>query len=78
MVHARALTSRLDELLSPAAFDDLGPNGLQVPGADEVRRIVTGVTAQRELIERAINGVELPAYAGAPDSGTPAEPSTAP
>jgi dinuclear metal center YbgI/SA1388 family protein len=46
--------TRLDELLTPAAFDDLGPNGLQVPGAGEVRRVLTGVTAQRELIERAI------------------------
>jgi len=27
-----------------------------------------------ELIERAINGVELPAYAGVPDSGAPAGP----
>jgi hypothetical protein len=25
-----------------------------------------------ELIERAINGVELPGYAGLPDSGAPA------
>jgi 2-polyprenyl-6-methoxyphenol hydroxylase-like FAD-dependent oxidoreductase len=28
-----------------------------------------------ELVERAINGVELPDYAGVPDSGAPAEPS---
>jgi hypothetical protein len=28
-----------------------------------------------ELIERAINGVELPDYAGVPDSGAPAGPS---
>jgi dinuclear metal center YbgI/SA1388 family protein len=41
-------------MLSPAAFDDLGPNGLQVPGATEVQRVVTGVTARRALIERAI------------------------
>ena len=27
-----------------------------------------------ELIERAINGVELPDYAGVPDSGAPAGP----
>ena len=26
----------LDELLDPGAFDDYGPNGLQVPGAAEV------------------------------------------
>jgi dinuclear metal center YbgI/SA1388 family protein len=49
-----ALIADLDELLDPAAFDDYGPNGLQVPGRDEVRRVVTGVTAQRALIERAV------------------------
>src|SRR6478609_11234904 len=31
--------------------------------------------ALMELAERAINGVELPDYAGVPDSGTPAGPS---
>ena len=42
----------LDELLPPAAFPDLGPNGLQVPGRPR-RALVTGVSAQRELIEKA-------------------------
>jgi dinuclear metal center YbgI/SA1388 family protein len=49
-----AIVTALDELLDPAAFRDLGPNGLQVPGERAVTRIVTGVTAQRALIERAI------------------------
>jgi dinuclear metal center YbgI/SA1388 family protein len=44
----------LDDLLDPGAFDDLGPNGLQVPGSAEVRRVLTGVTAQRALVERAV------------------------
>jgi dinuclear metal center YbgI/SA1388 family protein len=48
------IVSALDELLDPGAFDDLGPNGLQVPGSDEVVRMVTGVSAQRALAERAI------------------------
>ncbi len=48
------LIAHLDELLDPGAFDDLGPNGLQVPGRTEIRRVVTGVTAQRALFERAI------------------------
>ncbi len=34
-------------------FEDLGPNGLQVPGAEEVRTVVTGVSGQLELFERA-------------------------
>ncbi|HYH61754.1 MAG TPA: Nif3-like dinuclear metal center hexameric protein [Solirubrobacterales bacterium] len=44
----------LDDLLDPGAFRDLGPNGLQVPGAETVAKVVTGVTAQRELIDRAV------------------------
>jgi dinuclear metal center YbgI/SA1388 family protein len=43
----------LDELLDIGAFSDYGPNGLQVPGADEVSLVVSGVSAQRELFERA-------------------------
>ena len=44
----------LDELLDVQRFSDLGPNGLQVPGSTEVTTVVTGVSAQRELFERAI------------------------
>ena len=43
----------LDDLLSPASFSDYGPNGLQVPGPDEVQTVVTGVSASAELFERA-------------------------
>jgi dinuclear metal center YbgI/SA1388 family protein len=42
-----------DELLDAHAWEDYGPNGLQVPGPDEVRLVVTGVSAHRELFERA-------------------------
>jgi dinuclear metal center YbgI/SA1388 family protein len=44
----------LDELLDVERFADLGPNGLQVPGADQVATVVTGVSAQRALFERAL------------------------
>jgi dinuclear metal center YbgI/SA1388 family protein len=54
MAQISELTQFLDELLTPEAFDDLGPNGLQVPGAATVDRVVTGVTAQRALFERAV------------------------
>jgi dinuclear metal center YbgI/SA1388 family protein len=43
-----------DELLDVGSFEDYGPNGLQVPGAAEVTRVATGVSAHRELIERAV------------------------
>src|SRR3954463_1028820 len=48
------IISTLDDLLDPGAYADLGPNGLQVPGAREVTRVVTGVSAQRQLSERAV------------------------
>jgi dinuclear metal center YbgI/SA1388 family protein len=54
MAELGALIRSLDELLEPGAFDDLGPNGLQVPAQQDVQRVVTGVTAQLELIERAV------------------------
>jgi dinuclear metal center YbgI/SA1388 family protein len=54
MTRISTIVSALDELLDVAAFGDLGPNGLQVPGPRDVERVATGVTAQRELIEKAI------------------------
>lgn len=53
MVHLPIIVSYLTELLDADGFEDLGPNGLQVPGARDVRRVVTGVSAQRELFEQA-------------------------
>ena len=50
----------LDELLDAGAFEDYGPNGLQVPGGREVRKVVTGVSAHRELFARAVaSGAQL-------------------
>jgi dinuclear metal center YbgI/SA1388 family protein len=43
----------LDELLDVDAFDDYGPHGLQVPGRREVAKVVTGVSGQLQLFERA-------------------------
>jgi dinuclear metal center YbgI/SA1388 family protein len=50
----------LDELLDAAAFEDYGPNGLQVIGAAEVSTVVTGVSAHLELFERgAAEGAQM-------------------
>jgi dinuclear metal center YbgI/SA1388 family protein len=43
----------LDDLLDPEAYDDYGPNGLQVPGKREIANVVTGVSANAELFVRA-------------------------
>jgi dinuclear metal center YbgI/SA1388 family protein len=54
MASAQQLLQSFDGLLQPERFRDYGPNGLQVEGKDPVRRMVSGVTASRALIERAI------------------------
>ena len=48
------LLSAFDQLLQPGRFKDYGPNGLQVEGKPEVRKIVSGVTASLALIEAAV------------------------
>jgi dinuclear metal center YbgI/SA1388 family protein len=54
------IVADLDHLLEPQRFADYGPNGLQVPGAEQVTTVATGVSAQLELFERArVEGAEL-------------------
>ena len=48
------LLQAFDALLQPERFRDYGPNGLQVEGRMPVRKIVSGVTASRALIEAAV------------------------
>ena len=54
MTTREQLLASLDDLLQPARFNDYAPNGLQVEGRAEVRRIVSGVTASLALIEAAV------------------------
>ncbi|MCK6410761.1 MAG: Nif3-like dinuclear metal center hexameric protein, partial [Thauera sp.] len=44
----------LDTLLEVARFKDYCPNGLQVEGRAQVRRIVCGVTASQALLDAAV------------------------
>ncbi len=44
----------LRQLLAVDTFKDYGPNGLQVEGRPTLRRLVSGVTASRALIDAAI------------------------
>jgi len=53
MADRDAIVAFLDELLDAHGWPDYGPNGLQVPGQREVRRLVTGVSAHAELFLRA-------------------------
>ena len=56
MTTRQDMLQAFDALLQPERFKDYGPNGLQVEGKSEIRRIVSGVTASRALIEAAIEG----------------------
>jgi dinuclear metal center YbgI/SA1388 family protein len=47
------LVRHLDQTLEVHLFRDFGPNGLQVEGRAEVRRVVTGVSAHLAFIEQA-------------------------
>jgi dinuclear metal center YbgI/SA1388 family protein len=60
MAERKEIIAYLDDLLEIDAFTDYGPNGLQVPGAERVSMVMTGVSAQRELFEEAAAaGAEL-------------------
>ena len=54
MAERKDLEDRLQSLLQPQAFKDYGPNGLQVEGRREVRRIASGVTASLAFIDAAL------------------------
>ena len=54
MVQRSELVHLCNQLLQPQLFKDYCPNGLQVEGRSEVKKIVSGVTASRALIEAAI------------------------
>jgi dinuclear metal center YbgI/SA1388 family protein len=54
MIERQALLNTFDTLLQPERFKDYGPNGLQVEGRTEVKKIVSGVTASLALIEAAV------------------------
>ncbi len=53
MVARDRLVAYLNELLDPGAYEDYGPQGLQVEGKPHVSRIVTGVSASLDLFRQA-------------------------
>jgi len=54
MVLLNELLAYCDDLLDVAAFRDYAPNGLQIEGAAEVRKVVSGVSACQALIDAAV------------------------
>jgi dinuclear metal center YbgI/SA1388 family protein len=60
MAHRDEILGYCDELLDSGSFDDYGPNGLQVPGAREVNKVATGVSANLEMLRTAVaSGAQL-------------------
>lgn len=54
------IISLCEQLLEPQRFKDYCPNGLQVEGAAQVTKIISGVTASQALIEAAVaQGAQL-------------------
>lgn len=54
MVQRNELVTWCDEFLQVGEYQDYCPNGLQVAGRHEIRRIVSGVTASLALIGAAV------------------------
>ncbi len=50
----RTLVEEADRYLNAARISDYCPNGLQVEGRPQVRRIVSGVTASQALLDAAV------------------------
>ncbi|GMQ45697.1 Nif3-like dinuclear metal center hexameric protein [Vibrio sp. 10N] len=49
------LEAILNEKLSPQLIKDYSPNGLQVEGASDIKKVITGVTASQALIDYAVS-----------------------
>jgi len=54
MMQRRYLENHLNDLLTINLIKDYCPNGLQIQGKNEIKKIITGVTATQALIEQAI------------------------
>ncbi len=54
MAMRQDIDAYLNVLLDVGSFKDYGPNGLQVQGRAEIRRLISGVTASLALIDAAI------------------------
>jgi len=53
-VSRQELNNHLQQLLQVALFKDYCPNGLQVEGAQQISKIVLGVTASQALVDKAV------------------------
>lgn len=54
MIDRATLVEYCNTLLDSAAFQDYCPNGLQVEGREQVRMLVTGVTASQSMVDASV------------------------
>ena len=54
MIDRATLVEYCNTLLDSAAFQDYCPNGLQVEGREQIRVLVTGVTASQAMVDAAV------------------------
>ena len=54
-VDRATLLAYLDNYLKTSQFRDYAPNGLQVEGRQEIKKIVSGVTACQALLDKAVS-----------------------
>jgi dinuclear metal center YbgI/SA1388 family protein len=53
-IETKALTKYLKKLLTPEEFSDYGPNGLQIEGASEIKKIAFAVSATKDSVAKAV------------------------
>lgn len=54
MIENYVLQDKLNQILEPDKFKDYCPNGLQIEGQTEIKKIITGVSLNEKLIDLAI------------------------
>ncbi len=54
IMQRKAFSQLLNEVLQPDRIKDFCPNGLQVQGREQIKKIVTGVTASQALLDAAV------------------------
>ena len=55
MIDNKTLEKYINEYLNIVKFNDYCPNGLQIEGKTDIQSIVSGVSANQDLIDRAID-----------------------
>lgn len=54
LIQRSELEEYLNQVFKPQSYDDYGPNGLQIEGNHEIRKITFAVSATKESIEQTI------------------------